>query len=146
MPPKPRVKIPVHVAVYTIAFIPGAVYGKKQETISSFYTIPRIEVLSLTHCVLSQQAPLSILDAAVNCLSWAHLFLCFACHTFECSNWPLNLHWLLFCSSVKLCTSILLVQKCSNRWRDGKGASKELFTQYSGQQSKLTLMGTYYCV
>jgi len=28
MPPKPRIKIPVHVFVYTIAFIPGAGYGK----------------------------------------------------------------------------------------------------------------------
>jgi hypothetical protein len=27
MPPKPRIKIPVHVAVYTIAFLPGAAYA-----------------------------------------------------------------------------------------------------------------------
>ena len=35
MSSKPRIKIPVHVFVYTIAFLPGAAYGKSRHALLS---------------------------------------------------------------------------------------------------------------
>ena len=50
MPPKVRVKIPVHVLVYSIGFFPAAAYGEKENF--SLHAI-LICVLSILYCYIA---------------------------------------------------------------------------------------------
>jgi hypothetical protein len=47
MPPKVRVKIPVHVFVYSLGFIPAAAYGERDVTFVSFVCLQLILPLDL---------------------------------------------------------------------------------------------------